>query len=175
VSAQGRDPCSTPAAANNPNCTNDMFDRGPCDRLADEDLPNCVSIFAPSSAAGSYDASYATFGPAPTIGGVKAPVVLVNDGSANPTWACEPLVGFPAGSIALVDRGTCLFVTKVAHAEAAGAVAVIVVNHIPGPPIVMGNAELDPGLTIPAVMVSQADGQTIKDGLPATGRVSREP
>jgi hypothetical protein len=89
--------------------------------------------------------------------------------------ACEPLVGFPAGSIALVDRGTCLFVTKVANAEAAGAVAVIVLNHIPGPAVPMGSAELDPGLTIPTVMVSQADGQTIKNDLPATGRVSRKP
>lgn len=135
--------------------------------------PNLVTIDPPSSAAGTYEASGAAFGPAPGPTGIAGAVVVVNDGSAAPTEGCNPLVGFPAGAIALVDRGTCSFVQKVGNAQAAGAVAVIVANNAPGAPITMGGS--DPTIVIPAVMVSQADGATIKAGLPATGSVSSAP
>jgi hypothetical protein len=142
-------------------------------------LENLVTIDAPSSAAGTYGATGAAFGPAPTAAGVAGDVALVNDGSANPTLGCQPLVGFPAGAIALVDRGsppggpTCGFTMKVKNAQDAGAVAVIVANNVPGDPITMGGT--DPTITIPSVMVSQADGNTIKAGLPASGRVHSNP
>ncbi len=44
---------------------------------------------------------------------------------------CEAadFAGFPAGSIALMQRGTCPFATKVANARTAGAVAAIVFNE----------------------------------------------
>lgn len=140
-------------------------------------LPNLVTVDPPSSAAGSYPASGAAFGPPPTASGLSGNIVLVNDGvstppSGTPTDGCEPFT-VPAGSIALLDRGLCTFVLKVANAQAAGASAVIVANNAPGTPITMGGA--DPTITIPAVMVSQADGSTIKAGLPATGTVSRNP
>jgi PA domain/LVIVD repeat len=135
--------------------------------------PNLVTIDPPSSAAGTYLASGAAFGPTPSLAGTAGSVVLVNDGSALPTEGCNPLVGFPAGAVALVDRGTCSFVQKVANAQAAGAIAVIVVNNVAGPPTTMGGT--DPTITIPAVMVSLADGTVIKAGLPATGRVSAAP
>lgn len=133
-------------------------------------LLNEVTIDAPSSAAGTYLAAGASFGPALTVGGISGDVVLVSDGTAAPSEACFPLVGFPAGAIALIDRGSCSFVVKVSNAQAAGAAAVIVVNNTTGSPIVMGGS--DPTITIPSVMVSQADGNTIKAGLPATGTVS---
>jgi len=50
---------------------------------------------------------------------------------------------------------------------------VIVANNVPGAPITMGGP--DPAITIPSVMVSQADGTTIKTGLPTTGTVSSNP
>jgi len=140
-------------------------------------LPNLVTVDPPSSAAGSYPASGAAFGPPPTASGLSGNIVLVNDGvstppSGTPTDGCEPFT-VPGGSIALLDRGLCTFVVKVANAQAAGASAVIVANNAPGTPITMGGA--DPTITIPAVMVSQADGSMIKAGLPATGTVSRNP
>jgi PA domain/LVIVD repeat len=135
--------------------------------------PNLVTIDPPSSAAGTYLASGAAFGPVPSLAGTAGNVVLVNDGSALPTEGCSPLVGFPAGAIALIDRGTCSFVQKVGNAQAAGAIAVIVVNNVAGPPTTMGGT--DPTITIPSVMVSLADGAVIKAGLPATGRVSAAP
>jgi hypothetical protein len=138
-------------------------------------LPNLVTIDPPSSAAGTYQAQGAAFGPAPTLAGIAGDVVLVDDGSEEnpPTEGCGPLIGFPAGAIALVDRGTCPFVQKAQNAQAAGAVAMIVANNVAGAPINMGGD--DPTITIPSVMVSLADGNTIKAGLPATGTVSRNP
>jgi hypothetical protein len=175
----GANPCDTPAGARNPNCVDGEFrppgrglDHG--EEPGDPDgLLNRVTIDPPSSAAGTYQASGANFGPALDDTGVSGAVVLVNDGSAAPTLGCNPLVGFPAGAIALIDRGVCTFVQKVNNAQAAGAVAVIVVNNIPGDPITLGGA--DPNVTIPSVMVSLVDGNTIKAGLPATGTVSRNP
>lgn len=137
--------------------------------------PNRVTIDAPSSAAGTYLATGANFGPAPDETGISGDVVLVDDGvigDGDPpgtvTDGCEPFT-VPAGSIALIDRGFCPFVQKVNNAQDAGASAVIVANNVGGNPITMGGT--DPGIVIPSVMISLADGNTIKDGLPATGRV----
>ena len=132
-------------------------------------LPNLVTIDAPSSAAGVYGASGAAFGPLPPASGIAGEVVLVNDGTDTVTDGCESFA-LAAGAIALIDRGTCGFVVKVANAQAAGASAVIVANNAPGVPGTMGGE--DPTITIPSVMVSQADGATIKAGLPATGTVA---
>jgi choice-of-anchor B domain-containing protein len=137
------------------------------------ELPNLVTIDAPSSAAGSYQARGANFGPAPDAAGVSGDVVLVNDGVETATDGCQPLAGFTAGSIALVDRGSCNYVVKAANAQAAGAVAMIVVNNVGGGPVTMGGS--DPSITIPSVMVSRDDGNTIKAGLPASGTVSSNP
>ncbi|KAB7745972.1 choice-of-anchor B family protein [Nostocoides sp. F2B08] len=132
-------------------------------------LPNTVTVDAPSAAAGTYGATSAVFGPPPPVQGLSGTFALVDDGSATPSLGCAPFVDFPAGAIAIVDRGTCGFTVKVANAQAAGAAAVVVANTA-GAPITMGGA--DPSITIPSVMVSQADGAVIKAGLPATGTVA---
>ena len=146
----------------------DLHHRGGCDQI-NEARPNLVTIDAPSSAAGSYEAAGATFGPDPTRQGLSGAIALVADGSVNPTEGCSPLVGFPAGAIALVDRGTCSFVQKVRNAQAAGAAAVIVANNTVGLPTTLtGNA---PDVTIAAVHVAQDTGSRIKAGLPATATI----
>jgi hypothetical protein len=133
-------------------------------------LPNIVRVNAPSSAAGTYEAAGAQFGPAPTAAGLSGSIVLVNDGVGVTTDGCEPFT-VPAGAIALVDRGSCNFTVKVANAQAGGASAVIVADNAPGIPPTMGGT--DPTITIPSVRVSLADGNTIKAGLPASGTVAR--
>jgi hypothetical protein len=111
----------------------------------------------------------ASFGPALTAGGVTGDVVLGLDGSTDPaptgtvTDACQPLTNAAAvaGHIALVDRGTCTFVVKVANAQAAGAIAVLVADNVAGdPPAGLGG--VDPTITIPAVRITLADGNAIK-------------
>ena len=135
-------------------------------------LPNEVVVNAPSPAAGEYAASGAAFGPTVTQP-IAGALVVVNDGTATPTDGCEPLIGFPAGAIAVMDRSGCAFVVMVGNAQAAGAVAVVVANNVPGEPITLGGT--DPTITIPAVMVSQSDGATIEAGLPATGTIQASP
>ncbi len=73
------------------------------------------------------------------------------------TSGCEAsdFAGFPAGNIAVLQRGTCTFAVKVQNAQAAGASAVVIFNEgQPGrtdvPTGVLGGA----GLTIPMVTTS---------------------
>jgi hypothetical protein len=136
-------------------------DRGP-------DFPNLVTIEEPSTAAGAYGATGAVFGPAPTLEGFTGDVVV-----AEPVEACGPIAEVAAGAVVVVDRGVCGFAIKAANAQAAGAGAVIVANSVPGSPITMGGA--DPEVTIPSVMVSQADGVIIKAGAPARATISQAP
>ena len=80
--------------------------------------------------------------------------------------ACQPLTNTVAmnGRIALIERGSCEFQVKIANAEDAGAVAVVV-YHNTGSPIVMNGDTGSVG--IPAVMISNADGQRLVDRLAA--------
>jgi hypothetical protein len=68
------------------------------------------------------------------------------------------------GKIALVDRGVCGFVIKVKNAQNAGAIAVIVADNVNStPPAALGG--VDPTIVIPAVRISLADGNRLKDVL----------
>ena len=123
----------------------------------------------------SFGANWARYGPPATNAGVGGQIVLVNDGSALPTEGCGPLVGFPAGAIALVDRGTCTFQQKSQNAQAAGASAVIIANNAAGNiPVLSGSFVAAPE-TIPSVGISQVDGAVIKAALPAAGTVRKDP
>jgi len=64
------------------------------------------------------------------------------------------------GAIALIVRGNCNFSLKATNAEAAGAIATLVYNNVPGAPIVMGWDPAPPAN--PAVMISDVDGLAIK-------------
>lgn len=137
-------------------------------------FPNFVAVTSPGGIAGDYPASGAVFGPTPsTTGPISGSVVLVNDGVGATSDACEPLVGFPPGAIALIDRGSCGFVVKVKNSQNALASAVIMVNNAPGNPITMGGA--DPTITIPSVMVSLDNGNLYKANLPVTATVRANP
>lgn len=125
-------------------------------------------------------------------GGSKAPVVIVNTPSifgnifaVHEPWS-KSLVGAPVtgglvyvggigcsaypsdinvtGMIALIDRGTCFIQTKVDVAEAAGAVAAIIVQNSPADPFDAAAGHAEPN-TIPAVMIFDADGNKLKNAL----------
>ncbi len=107
--------------------------------------------------------SAATFGPVLDEVGITGNVVLADDGSGTTGDACGALVNGAqiSGNIALIDRGSCAFVTKAQAAEAAGAIAVIIVdNTVQATPPGLGGA--DPGLTIPTVSLTLADGNLLK-------------
>ena len=66
-----------------------------------------------------------------------------------------------AGKIAVVYRADCEFGDKVMNAEAAGAIACVIINNVPGAPISMGAGVKGPNVGIPAVMISDVDGATL--------------
>ncbi len=118
-----------------------------------------IEVQSPASIAGFYEVALAEFGPA------LGAIILTNVVYADPPLASTALLNAAAVSnrICLIDRGSSTFATKVKNAQDAGAVAVIMVNNIDGPPSSMGGA--DPSITIPSVMVSMAVGEAIKSNL----------
>ncbi len=90
--------------------------------------------------------------------------------------AAQLCTALPAGSltgrIPLVSRGTCTFQLKVENAQAAGAIAVVVYNSVVGDPIVMGGVG---GVTIPAVMISRADGVALTATIDADTTFTLDP
>lgn len=106
----------------------------------------------------------AAFGPPLTVEGVEGSVVLADDAVGVGTDACEPLVNRVRFAIALIDRGGCTFVTKVRHAEEAGAIAAIVANNVPGGPASMGGS--DPTIGIPSAGITLFEGLFLKSVLP---------
>jgi len=111
-------------------------------------------------AANTYVANGLTY--AGTTNGLTATVC--NCGLGNPS-------DFPSavsGNIALIQRGTLTFSNKVANAMAAGATAAIIYNNGPGN---FSGTLIGPSAWIPAVSLSQADGQTLLAALPTTATV----
>jgi len=122
-------------------------------------------INSPPTLSGSYAVQTAQFGPPVSLAGVSADLAVVLDGSNAPLLGCEPLVNASEimGKIAVIDRGTCLFVEKVKNAQDAGAVAAIIVNNQPqGLPPMGGD---DQTIAIPSAGISLADGNRIKRAL----------
>ena len=123
---------------------------------------NELVVDAPSSAAGTYFGSDAAFGPALNGTGISGNIVY-----ASPADGCTAIGG--VSGIALIDRGGCSFVTKVRNAQNAGADGVVIANNTAGNPIGLGDDGTGGDITIPSMMITQADGTTVKGGLPATG------
>jgi len=124
-------------------------------------------------AAGNYYVGDASFGPPVSNRAVSGQLMPVVDQANGTGLACTPLSTVNAlavrNNIALVDRGTCDFVTKARNVQAAGAVGMVVVDNVPGD--VTGLSGNDPSITIPAVRITLADGNTIKASLQQRSRV----
>lgn len=123
-----------------------------------------LRVNSPAAIAGDYSVGMAHFGPQSFT--VTGELVLGNDGTSPPNSpfnACEPLVNGVdvAGKIAVVDRGTCSRAIKVKNCQDAGAIAVVVVDTLPGCPAV-GMSGYDPSIFIPSVQVMADDGNAIK-------------
>lgn len=133
-----------------------------------------LRVNSPASVAGDYAVGAASFGPLLSNPGVRGDVLIAVDpgnlAGPSTTDACSPITNMLAGSIALVDRGTCGFTVKVKNAQNAGAIAVLVADNVAGgPPAGLGGA--DPTITIPAVRITLADGNKIRTAM-ATGTVN---
>jgi len=119
-----------------------------------------VRVEEPGGSSGLIAAVEANFTPALIgLGEIRSRVVL-----AQPALACDPIqnAGALAGRIAMVDRGVCFFVDKVKALQSAGAVGVIVVNNVDGPPEGMAGIGDISTIRIPAMMISKAEGDRLK-------------
>jgi hypothetical protein len=139
--------------------------------------PSTVSFFASKPA-------YNTFS------GEVVPVLPGLDGRRLGCTSASYL-NFPAGKIALIERGTCTFYQKVSVASDAGASAAIIFNNTPTPTtscpaqpttgssncealVGMGAAAGLPMLPIPAAFVQRSTGLLLRDGtLPVTAFVQQ--
>jgi hypothetical protein len=95
---------------------------------------------------------------------IEGELVLVNStitaNSTIPEEGCSPFSQEIVGRIALVFRGTCFFQEKVDQAEAAGAIAIIVVNRPDTPLFAMGVTG-----NIPAMMIGYEDGERLRNAI----------
>jgi Zn-dependent M28 family amino/carboxypeptidase len=118
--------------------------------------------------------------PEGTATGALVPVGLVINPSlpANSnTSGCEAadFAGFPAGAVALMQRGSCGFSVKTLNAQAAGASAVVIMNEgQPGRTGLVNMIGDATGLTIPAVFATFAAGADLASTPGATVTVTVE-
>jgi hypothetical protein len=111
-----------------------------------------------------YGAYQSGFGPA--FSSTNAPLAAVNDGVAaagggTTTDGCESLApGSLTGKVAVLDRGFCDFTVKVANAQSAGAVAVLIANNADTK--AFGPGGTNRKIKIPSGMVSKTDGSKLR-------------
>ncbi|MHA6246906.1 T9SS-dependent M36 family metallopeptidase [Pontibacter sp. CAU 1760] len=133
--------------------------------IPDRDM---ARVTAPANIAGSYPAIEAIWSKKLTPTPLNGKLVLAETADPNSAEGCSAFTNAAAisGNIAVVYRGSCGFLVKAEQAQAAGAIALVVINSVPGAPIAMGGTPA-PGVTIqiPAVMISQANGKIITDVL----------
>ncbi|PSR12187.1 MAG: hypothetical protein DA408_06605 [Bacteroidetes bacterium] len=99
---------------------------------------------------------------------------------ATDSLGCEAIVTDLTGKIALIRRGVCGFVNKIANAQAAGAIACIIVNHYADPAqtgatvvgMLGGDGTLSGTVTIPGIFVGRSTGELITSELDAGNTVT---
>ena len=114
--------------------------------------------------AGGYFGIPANFGaPLPTELTEDLVVVVDDESTGDPNDACDTIINGAAldGKIAVIRRGACEFGFKALAAQNEGAVAVIMVNNVPGDPITMAGGAVGDQVTIPLFMLSDTDGEAI--------------
>eukprot|EP01010_Urceolus_cornutus_P001267 NODE_17_length_3609_cov_184.315449_g13_i0.p1 GENE.NODE_17_length_3609_cov_184.315449_g13_i0~~NODE_17_length_3609_cov_184.315449_g13_i0.p1 ORF type:complete len:1157 (+),score=236.03 NODE_17_length_3609_cov_184.315449_g13_i0:57-3473(+) len=87
---------------------------------------------------------------------ISAPMVV-----SDPFDACENIRNDLTGKIVLIERGTCFFTLKANRAQSRGALAVIIINHLPGDPLIMGAGD-DAKISIATYMITKSDGIILK-------------
>ncbi|UKN01136.1 T9SS type A sorting domain-containing protein [Paracrocinitomix mangrovi] len=134
-------------------------------------ITNAQVIFyveAPSSNEGNYDMTYAsgTSWGSPDMtdpaNSVTGELCMADDGTAGDSLACNAVVNNLTGKVACLYRGSCEFGVKALNAQNAGAIAVIIINNIPGSPVGMNGGTQGTNVNIPVIMISDVAGATLK-------------
>lgn len=135
-----------------------------------------VQGISPGTIAGSYNFTWADpnggdwFTPDFNIPGtfVLDTLSLVEDGTPGVSTnghnlsneGCNTVINDPSGKIAIIYRGSCEFSLKAYNAQLAGAVGVILINN-DATVIGLGGGTYGLNVTIPVVMINNADGNTL--------------
>jgi minor extracellular serine protease Vpr len=121
-----------------------------------------ISVLEPADFKGGYQAAFQPWS-APLNRVIEGPEQY-GDGAEGNLNGCTPFdEGSLEGRIVAVDRGDCFFSSKVRHIQEAGGVLGIIALLAPGVPFPGGFGEGSP-ITIPAYMVSKADGDILRNG-----------
>lgn len=133
-------------------------------------------VVAPALVAGDKQYSIANngsgatgeWGAAITLPIINKPIIMAQETGGADSLIVAPglslftnAASFP-GKIAFVYRGGSVeFGYKALECQAAGAIACVIVNNIPGPPIGMAAGASGGSVTIPVFMITKADGDLI--------------
>jgi len=174
VSAGNKDADKSAYTIESPATTPWVISVGATSR-AGKRVAEAIRISQPESLANLYESREAGITPPlATHGPLTARLILANDGSTvvpddeNEIGTifdgCTTLENITEirGNVALVQRGYCNFDQKIAIAEDAGAIAVVVFSNDMELLVMTGDASL---VNIPAVMIDQANGQLLRDSL----------
>ncbi|MGZ3446114.1 MAG: PA domain-containing protein [Myxococcaceae bacterium] len=123
----------------------------------------------PSVVADYAEVSVAQFSASITDAGVSGPLATGSTGyGCTGQGRLAPL----DGKIAILDRGGpsadagCTFVEKARNAQDAGAVGLLIANNTATPPLITPSGTA-PDITIPVLLMTQADGTTLKNAVGA--------
>ena len=127
---------------------------------------------------GSFDASWSRFGPAPTTAGLPGRTIVYAGTGCTAGLYPAPLP--TTDWMVIVDGGTvaCSYLTRVQLAESLGADAVIVAHNTTAAAPVLTASMTGTPVGIPAVAITQADGNAIKAAValgPTTASVRKHP
>jgi MYXO-CTERM domain-containing protein len=123
----------------------------------------------PSVVADYANVSIAQFSAPITDAGVSGPLAT---GSTGYGCTVEGRLAPLDGKIAILDRGGpsadagCTFVEKARNAQDAGAIGLLIANNTANPPLITPSGTA-PDITIPVVLMTQADGSTLKTAVNA--------
>ncbi|MDC3960060.1 M36 family metallopeptidase [Polyangium jinanense] len=79
---------------------------------------------------------------------------------------CQSIKNNVTGKIVVIDRGACTFKQKAVNAQAAGAIGMILANHLnEAAPPYMPNGQPNQALNIPVLSVTLASGNAIKQAM----------
>lgn len=139
--------------------------------LWSNETQNTLEIFA-NGKKSHFSVTTADFGNAQFS--LTGKLALVNDGSTltnknspgSVIDACQPLINASeiSGAIALINRGGCLFVDKVKHAQDAGAIGVLIANNVSQPMVsIYGDHAGD--IHIPVLGIGRSAGRFLYNSM----------
>ena len=127
-------------------------------------------VETPASLAGNYDFTYSSqYGNTndwgadmDTIHFTDTLVFMKDSHPTKDSLGCGVSATNVADNIAVVYRGDCQFSMKAYRAQAAGARALVIINHSPGGPVAMGRGDSAAAIYIPVLMIGKDEGAALK-------------